>query len=105
MARMTNDPQNLTQETTDVLPPESPAPAGATTNRQVLLKWQIRIFALSWLAYAAYYFPRNAISAAKVGILDDGVISRAGLGYLDSAYLTAYAVGQFIWGGCPYIYS
>lgn len=98
MARMTNDPQNLTHETTDVLPPESPAPAGATTNRQVLLKWQIRIFALSWLAYAAYYFPRNAISAAKVGILDDGVISRAGLGYLDSAYLAAYAVGQFVWG-------
>ncbi|KAA9393143.1 MFS transporter [Kocuria coralli] len=68
------------------------------TNRQVLLRYQTQIFMLSWLVYAAYYFPRNAFSAAKVGILEEGVISRAGPGILDSVYLAAYAVGQFVWG-------
>ncbi|NYD78592.1 MFS transporter [Arthrobacter cupressi] len=69
-----------------------------STKRQELFKWQIRIFALSWLAYAAFYFPRSAFSAAKVGILDEGFLSRQTLGVLDSVYLAAYAVGQFIWG-------
>ncbi|RBP65086.1 sugar phosphate permease [Brevibacterium sanguinis] len=99
MARMTNDPDRQVT-LTDVPPPNerSSAQPGVITNRHVLIKWQMRIFALSWLAYAAFYFPRNAISAAKVGILDEGVISRANLGYLDSAYLAAYAIGQFVWG-------
>lgn len=84
-------------------PPTDPAlPSQSTgrtrTKREVLRTWQVRIFALSWLSYAAFYFPRNAFSAAKVGILEDGVISRANLGLLDSAYLAAYAVGQFVWG-------
>lgn len=102
MARMTNDPQQLTNISDPAAEgargPTGHDPTGVKTNRQILLRWQIRIFALSWIAYAAFYFPRNALSAAKVGILDDGVISRAGLGYLDSAYLAAYAVGQFVWG-------
>ncbi|MGK4186606.1 MFS transporter [Rothia koreensis] len=68
------------------------------TYRQVLKSWQLRIFLISWVGYAAYYFPRNAFSAAKVGVLDDGDMSREALGVLDSAYLAAYAVGQFIWG-------
>lgn len=69
-----------------------------TTKKKELFKWQMRIFALSWLAYAAFYFPRSAFSAAKVGILEDGFLTRQSLGLLDSAYLAAYAVGQFVWG-------
>ncbi|WGW11638.1 MFS transporter [Saxibacter everestensis] len=84
--------------------PDSMVTAEATsscrTKRQELRKWQFRIFALSWLAYAAFYFPRSAFSAAKVGILDEGIISRQSLGLLDSAYLAAYALGQFVWGAC-----
>lgn len=71
-----------------------------TTKRKELTKWQIRIFALSWLAYAAFYFPRQAFSSAKIGILDEGFLTRQTLGVLDSAYLAAYAVGQFVWGAC-----
>lgn len=89
----------------DLTPPSGPptittAPtaAKAVTKRQELRKWQIRIFALSWLAYAAFYFPRSAFSAAKVGILGEGFADRAMLGLADSAYLAAYAVGQFVWG-------
>lgn len=68
------------------------------TRRQELHKWQMRIFALSWLTYAAFYFPRNAMSAAKVGVLEEGFMDKAQLGVLDSVYLAAYAAGQFIWG-------
>ena len=68
------------------------------TMRQELRRWQIRIFALSWLAYVAFYFPRSAFSAAKVGVLDEGFMSRETLGLLDALYLAAYAVGQFVWG-------
>jgi sugar phosphate permease len=77
----------------------------SSTKRQELLKWQIRIFALSWLAYAAFYFPRSAFSAAKVGILEEGFLTRQTLGLLDSAYLAAYAIGQFVWGACAEKYG
>ncbi|MDA3624434.1 MFS transporter [Saccharopolyspora sp. WRP15-2] len=65
-------------------------------------RWQLRIFAITWIAYAAFYFTRQAFSAAKVGILDDPsvntVLTKQVLGDLDAAYLAAYAVGQFVWG-------
>ncbi|MEV7603981.1 MFS transporter [Paenarthrobacter sp. NPDC089322] len=87
-------------------------PPGATTNgpatpskRQELFKWQVRIFALSWLAYAAFYFPRSAFSAAKVGVLEEGFLTKQTLGLLDSAYLAAYAIGQFVWGACAEKYG
>lgn len=83
-------------------PPQTPR---ASTKRQELFKWQVRIFALSWLAYAAYYFPRSAFSAAKVGVLEEGFLTRQTLGLLDSAYLAAYAVGQFVWGACAEKYG
>ncbi|KRE65475.1 MULTISPECIES: MFS transporter [Micrococcaceae] len=84
------------------------APSGtlkSSTKRQELFKWQVRIFALSWLAYAAFYFPRSAFSAAKVGILEEGFLTKPTLGLLDSAYLAAYAVGQFVWGACAEKYG
>lgn len=70
----------------------------ARTRGQEMAKWQMRIFALSWLTYAAFYFPRNAMSAAKVGVLEEGFMDKAQLGILDSVYLAAYAIGQFVWG-------
>lgn len=70
--------------------------------RKSLRRWQIQVFAVSWITYAAFYFPRSAFSAAKVGILDDpsvnGFLTEKVLGSLDAAYLAAYAVGQFTWG-------
>jgi len=76
-------------------------PTGATRTRTVL-HWQVRIFAITWIAYAAFYVTRQAMSAAKLGILDDPsaneFLTREMLGNLDAAYLIAYAVGQFVWG-------
>lgn len=96
-----NSPQTQLQTP----PPEGTGNPKTSTKRQELLKWQIRIFALSWLAYAAFYFPRSAFSAAKVGVLEEGFLSRQTLGLLDSVYLAAYAAGQFIWGACAEKYG
>jgi sugar phosphate permease len=94
------------QTQVEAQPPGTPSGnLKSSTKRQELLKWQIRIFALSWLAYAAFYFPRSAFSAAKVGILEEGFLTRQTLGLLDSAYLAAYAIGQFVWGACAEKYG
>lgn len=70
--------------------------------RKALRRWQIQVFAVSWITYAAFYFPRSSFSAAKVGILDDpavnAILTEKVLGNLDAVYLAAYAVGQFTWG-------
>lgn len=63
-----------------------------------------RIFVVTWLAYAGFYFVRQAFSVAKLGILDDpvvgSVLTERALGVIDAIYLAAYAVGQFVWGMC-----
>lgn len=65
--------------------------------------WQVRIFMVTWVAYAAFYLTRQALSGAKLGILADPIasqiLSREMLGTMDAIYLTVYAVGQFVWGG------
>lgn len=76
--------------------------AETSTARRTLRSWQIQVFLVSWVTYAAFYFPRSSFSAAKVGILDDpavnGILTEQVLGNLDAVYLAAYAVGQFTWG-------
>lgn len=71
----------------------------ATLDR--LRRWRIQIFAITWLVYFSLYFTRQAFSAAKVGILGDpnmAAMTEPVMGVLDATYLTAYAVGQFVWG-------
>ncbi|MFF4792745.1 MFS transporter [Streptomyces sp. NPDC001276] len=66
------------------------------------VRWRRRIFAVTWLAYAGFYFVRQAFSVAKLGILDDPAANTAltehALGVIDAVYLAAYAAGQFLWG-------
>jgi MFS transporter, OPA family, glycerol-3-phosphate transporter len=65
-------------------------------------RWRIQIFAITWIAYAGLYFTRQTFSVAKLGILEDPVLSTAltksTLANLDAVYLAAYAAGQFVWG-------
>lgn len=65
-----------------------------------LRRWRWQVFAITWLAYAAFYFTRKAFSVAKLGIVDDPSfeLERAAMAQLDALYLAAYAVGQFTWG-------
>ncbi len=62
--------------------------------------WRFRIFFITWLAYGGFYLTRKCFSVAKVGMAEDAnlVISKTAMGWIDFSYLTAYAVGQFLWG-------
>jgi sugar phosphate permease len=55
-------------------------------------------FGLSWLAYATYYLGRKGFSVVKKPIHDLLGISEATLGRIDTAYPTAYSLGQFLSG-------
>lgn len=65
-------------------------------------RWRRQIFAVTWLAYAGFYFTRQTFSVAKLGILEDPLLqttlTKTTLANLDALYLSAYAVGQFVWG-------
>ncbi|MFL4491660.1 MFS transporter [Streptomyces sp. VTCC 41912] len=85
------------------VPHEPPLPPGSTRAAlRTAARWRRQIFAVTWLAYAGFYFVRQAFAVAKLGILDDptlhGVLTERVLGVLDAVYLAAYAVGQFLWG-------
>lgn len=79
----------------------SHTPGTATARpKSSLHRWRVQIFAITWLAYAAFYFTRKAFSVAKLGIADDSSfeLDKAVMADLDAIYLAAYAVGQFTWG-------
>ena len=63
-------------------------------------RWRVQIFAITWLAYAAFYFTRKAFSVAKLGIAEDPTftLDKMAMANLDAIYLGAYAIGQFTWG-------
>lgn len=70
------------------------------TGWKSLQRWRVQIFLITWVAYAAFYFTRKAFSVAKLGIGEDPnfMLEKAMMANLDALYLTAYAVGQFLWG-------
>lgn len=70
-------------------------------------RWQI--FAVTWLAYAGFYLTRKSFSVAKIALNPENTstacykstdlfMSSTQMAWIDSAYLTAYAIGQFVWG-------
>ena len=56
---------------------------------------QARVFGLTWLSYAAYYFTRKNFSVVKSRLHDDMGVSVGMLGGIDTLYLALYALGQF----------
>jgi MFS transporter, OPA family, glycerol-3-phosphate transporter len=65
-----------------------------------LIRWRRLTFGVTWLIYAAFYFTRQSFGLAKVALENDArvALSRNDLGLIDSAYLTTYMVGQFVFG-------
>lgn len=53
---------------------------------------------VTWVAYASYYAGRKAFSVSKKSIRDQLAVSEVTLGAIDTAFLAAYALGQFISG-------
>jgi OPA family sugar phosphate sensor protein UhpC-like MFS transporter len=63
-------------------------------------RWRWLTFGITWLIYASLYLTRQSFSVAKVAFDGDPRISmgRDQYGLVDSAYLTVYMLGQFIFG-------
>jgi sugar phosphate permease len=59
---------------------------------------QRRALVLTWLAYATYYLGRKGFSVVKKPIETELGVSSIVLGRIDTAYLTAYSIGQFVSG-------
>jgi sugar phosphate permease len=62
----------------------------STTRRTALV--------VSWISYAVSYLGRKGFSAVKVPMQAELGLSTAALGIIDSAFLAAYALGQFASG-------
>ena len=53
-------------------------------------------YGITWISYATYYFGRKGLSVAKVSI--ETALGKSALVGVETAYLAAYAVGQYING-------
>jgi sugar phosphate permease len=56
------------------------------------------VFGLTWLSYATYYLGRQNYSVCKTSLADQFGLSATNLGDMETGYLVAYAVGQFVSG-------
>lgn len=56
------------------------------------------VWGVTWLAYASYYLGRKAFSAAKHALGTAKLLDVTQMGYIDSGYLAAYSLGQFLSG-------
>ena len=67
-------------------------------SRYERYRWQT--FGITWLIYASLYLTRQSFSVAKVAFADDPrvMLRRENFGWVDSAYLTTYMLGQFVFG-------
>ena len=65
-------------------------------------RWRWQIFAITWLAYAGYYLTRKSFPVAKIEMSKPSGLGldNQTLGLIDGAFLTTYAIGQFVWGVC-----
>jgi len=65
-------------------------------------RWRWQIFGITWLAYAGFYLTRKSFAVAKIemGKATGLGLSEMQMSWVDGAFLTAYALGQFVWGAC-----
>lgn len=70
----------------------------AAADTRHLFALQLRAFSLTWLCYASYYLTRKNLAVVKSRLHTDLGVSTFELATLDTAYLIAYAVGQFLSG-------
>jgi MFS transporter, OPA family, sugar phosphate sensor protein UhpC len=69
-----------------------------TWLQRPLNRWRLRIFALTWLAYAGFYLCRKNLSVLMPVLQGDLGISKLDLANIVFAYSLAYALGQFVSG-------
>ena len=65
---------------------------------KVYKSMRFKVFMGAFLGYAAYYLVRKNLSLAAPGMLEDGLVDKAGVGIAMSAVSIAYAFSKFIMG-------
>lgn len=78
-----------TESAAPVVLPDDDALLRAQTGKRAA------VFSLTWLAYATYYFGRKGFSVVKTTLQERYGLSVGILGWIDTGYLAAYAIGQF----------
>jgi OPA family glycerol-3-phosphate transporter-like MFS transporter len=65
-------------------------------------RWRWQVFAITWLAYVGFYLTRKSFAVATVELGGESGLglSDRQISWVNGAYLTTYAVGQFFWGVC-----
>jgi len=61
-------------------------------------RWRVRIFTATWLSYFGYYFCRKPFYITKATLEDELGFDPERLAAIGTAYLVAYAIGQFLAG-------
>jgi len=65
---------------------------------QIYRRLRIRAFVMTWLAYALFYLCRTPYAIVKGTMARTFGLDTVRLGYIDTGYLSLYAVGQFVNG-------
>ena len=65
---------------------------------KIIKQWQVRIFAVTWLGYAGFYFVRKNFSVTMPIIIDELGYTKNDLAIVLTVYSLAYMVGQFVSG-------
>lgn len=65
---------------------------------KVYKSMRFKVFMGSFLGYAGYYLVRKNLSLAAPGMIEDGLVDKAGIGIAMSAVSIAYAFSKFIMG-------
>lgn len=66
--------------------------------RHLYQRYRVQTFILTWTAYASLYLCRKNLSVVKDRLGETFHLTAAQLGDIDTGYLVAYAVGQFVNG-------
>jgi OPA family sugar phosphate sensor protein UhpC-like MFS transporter len=63
-------------------------------------RWRWQTFGITWLIYASFYLTRQSFGVAQVAFPDDPhvLLERGQYGLINSAFLTTYMLGQFLFG-------
>src|SRR5687767_5979208 len=88
---VTQGPSGVSMQQPDTTPP-------AEADDRRLASYQVRAFALTWFSYAGYYLTRKPLSVVKARLQDEMGVSTYMLGFMETGYLAAYALGQFVSG-------
>lgn len=79
-------------------PPAPKAPVEESKVKKVYSSMRLRVFLGAFLGYAGYYLVRKNLSLAAPGMIDEGLLDKAGIGIAMSAVSIAYAFSKFIMG-------